>query len=405
MSKNIVFRFILTVITVTLFSGCYSTKRNFEYEIINNGKAVEITKYIGTRPNVRIPSRIKKLPVIVIGEKAFQYPPMIGEKMQSNNEWVGLPFLTNIHIPNSVTHIGKDAFSFNRLTNIVIPESIILIDKSAFFGSRLDKVTIGSNIIIEPLAFNSNRITSLKIDSNVKIGFNSFKNNNITSLTIGANVILDENYEVFDSELDSFLRSNSVKAGNYSYINDRWIFTPTSDEKQPKTSNQQNQSTSTTVERNQSSNPSNPTTNNVSTSTQQSSNNNSSNSPQIWKEVSTVIGDAILEREYTVITSAQFDRLYRQYNEMYTFANLIYYDVLEMGEGARVLSGTRPRFNSYYHLLVKEQTLAGGIVFLVYGHPNTGRMYIRYNPFAGTKIDSNEFINEYNRYIRWVNGE
>ena len=43
----------------------------YEYEIINNGKEVEITGYIGTETEIEIPEVIDGLPVTSIGNQAF----------------------------------------------------------------------------------------------------------------------------------------------------------------------------------------------------------------------------------------------------------------------------------------------------------------------------------------------
>lgn len=126
---------------------------------------------------------------------------------------------------------------------------------------------------------------------------------------------------------------------------------------------------------------------------------------QTWKEVADVIGKNTLERELTVISGTQFNRLLEQYGEMYKNVSITYDDVLVMGAGSRVLSGTRPVFNGYYCLLIKEQTLVGVVIILAYGHPNTGRMEIRFSPYFNTEFNSNEFWKQYNRYYDWVNEE
>jgi hypothetical protein len=70
---------------------------NFEYQIIESGTAVEITKYNGTSSIVTIPASIGSLPVTSIGTWAFA----------SNNTVV----LTSVQIPDTVTSIGEGAFS------------------------------------------------------------------------------------------------------------------------------------------------------------------------------------------------------------------------------------------------------------------------------------------------------
>src|SRR3712207_8208549 len=50
--------------------------------------------------------------------------------------------LTQVNIPDSVTHIGDYAFSHNRLTQVDIPDSVTHIGNCAFGYNRLTQVNI-----------------------------------------------------------------------------------------------------------------------------------------------------------------------------------------------------------------------------------------------------------------------
>ena len=126
---------------------------------------------------------------------------------------------------------------------------------------------------------------------------------------------------------------------------------------------------------------------------------------QTWTEVRQVWGGITFHREITVLTSEQFNRLRQQFGETTSFVNITYVDVLERGTLPRVISGTRPNFTGFYLLLIREETLAGIVNILAYGHPNTGRMEVRYNPFGGISVGSAEYTRLRNQFIRWVNGE
>jgi len=67
----------------------------------------------------------------------------------------GSHLLTSVVIGNSVTHIEEEAFSGNySLTGIVIPDSVTYIGDSAFWGTSLDEVTQQKILNINPNAFD-----------------------------------------------------------------------------------------------------------------------------------------------------------------------------------------------------------------------------------------------------------
>jgi hypothetical protein len=150
----------------------YNPESDFEVELINGGKAIMITNYIGDKLDINIPPKIKNLPVTYIGNNAFE-----GEKSINNSATffigkitsVAIPKsvtvigdyvfrgnqLTSVTIPNNVTSIGTGAFMLNQLTNITIPNSVTFIGGAAFVGSQLTSVTIGANVKLEGEAHTS----------------------------------------------------------------------------------------------------------------------------------------------------------------------------------------------------------------------------------------------------------
>ena len=128
----------------------------------DNYDGIVITGYIGSGGDVRIPSTINGIPVTAIGDLAFS--------REGPNEWtfwgrnltsVYIPdtvvhigwnafinnLLTCVTIPSSVTHIGGGAFSQNRLTSVIIPDSVIHIGLEAFANNYLSSVIIPNGII------------------------------------------------------------------------------------------------------------------------------------------------------------------------------------------------------------------------------------------------------------------
>jgi hypothetical protein len=101
---------------------------DFEASPQDGGKSVVITKYVGSKWEVRIPSKIQGLPVTHI--RGFS-----GKK------------LVSVNIPNSVTTIGDGAFSANQLTSVTIPNSVTHIGQGAFYSNeQLTSITIGNGV-------------------------------------------------------------------------------------------------------------------------------------------------------------------------------------------------------------------------------------------------------------------
>lgn len=74
--------------------------------------------------------------------------------------------MTSVIIPNSITEIGSEAFSYcTKLTSITIPDSVTEIDTDAFATcTSLASVTIGNsvaNIYMRAFAY-CNQLTSIK---------------------------------------------------------------------------------------------------------------------------------------------------------------------------------------------------------------------------------------------------
>jgi hypothetical protein len=163
----------LTILVMVMVSACnkYDPEKDFTVEPFDGGKSVVITGYVGTNWEVRIPSKIRKLPVTHIGENAFS---------EKN--------LTSVTIPNSVTNIGNHAFMNNQLTTITIPKSVIYL--SGFTGNRLTSITIPSSVTnIGFQAFGENKLTSVNIpDSVLHIEDYAFMDNQLTNVTIPGSV-------------------------------------------------------------------------------------------------------------------------------------------------------------------------------------------------------------------------
>ena len=123
MKKNMLFFAFFVGFAFSVFG---QSEKDFSYAIDISG--VIITKYNGTVQNVRIPERINGLPVVAIGDYAFDGTrPGVMPTVPSLDTKI-----TGVTIPNSITSIGEGAFANNRLTRVVIPNSVTYIGNNAF---------------------------------------------------------------------------------------------------------------------------------------------------------------------------------------------------------------------------------------------------------------------------------
>jgi len=171
------------------------------FDVVKKNGVIEITGYRGTMTDVVIPSAIDGMSVKTIGSFAFDR-----DKQHTK--------LTSVVIPNSITDIGKYAFSWNQLTNVVIPNSIITIGGSAFSNNQLTSISLPTTItFIGSGAFSGNQLTSITIPANVKLEYERGSQRGAFSNSYDTN------------SFDNFYEQNSKKAGTYTFRSNRTIQT------------------------------------------------------------------------------------------------------------------------------------------------------------------------------------
>lgn len=75
----------------------------------------------------------------------------------------------NLVIPEGITSIGENAFSYSELTNVTIPEGVTSIGERAFFCSRLENVSIPKGMkTIGESAFSNSKLTNVNIPEGVE---------------------------------------------------------------------------------------------------------------------------------------------------------------------------------------------------------------------------------------------
>jgi predicted Kef-type K+ transport protein len=191
--KTIVLFAIMATVTVSACAQQYDAEKDFEAYPNDDGKSVRIDDYLGSKWEIRIPPRIRNLPVTHIGYTAFAEKNLI-----------------SVVIPNSVTHIDERAFRNNKLTSVIIGNSVTEIERYAFAGNQLTNVIIPNSVTVIDEAFVKNKLTSVTIGNSVTGFWAAFAFNQLTSVTIPNSVIIIGNLSFAFNKLTSVTIGNSV---------------------------------------------------------------------------------------------------------------------------------------------------------------------------------------------------
>ena len=108
----------------------YTPERYFEYWVPSWGGSAQIDRYSSNGPkDVRIPKRLGGYPVTSI----FIYHDATGRNPIGSFQGRGL---TSVEIPDTVTWIQDNAFSWNKLKEVTIPASVTYVGRAAFWGNQ-----------------------------------------------------------------------------------------------------------------------------------------------------------------------------------------------------------------------------------------------------------------------------
>ena len=194
----------------------------FNYQVTDEG--IVIQKYTGMDPNPRIEREYNGIPVIKIGQFAFEKCIYL-EKLDipesithiEKGAFYGCQHLTSITLPNSVKRIGDYAFSgCSCLTTITVPNNVKQIGACAFTDcSSLITVTIPENVtVIASGTFeNCKKLTSIIIPEHVQaIREFAFKGcESLISISIPKSVTMIEGFAfAYCTHLVSITIPNSV---------------------------------------------------------------------------------------------------------------------------------------------------------------------------------------------------
>ena len=190
---------MLIALSAGPLSACayyYDIKTEGDFEYVNHRSyGVTVTEYTGNETEVVIPEKLGGKPVIAIGDYAF-YSDSI----------------TSVTLPESVTIIGQEAFSYLKKLSSINLEHIECIGPCAFSGTSLESVSLNSAKTIYYGAFwgcQSLKSVSLP-DSLRKI------NNSVFSGCYALETVNLENLEVIGAY--AFCNNKALKSINLKSI-------------------------------------------------------------------------------------------------------------------------------------------------------------------------------------------
>ena len=136
--KKVILSFLLvSVLAFAVFGQTPNSPNDFQIANSSLG-GVRITKYVGTRQDVVIPSTIDGMRVTEIGARSFY-----GNLVASDRIAVRI---TSVVFPNTLVAIGNAAFSGQPLTSISLPSSLRRIRTQAFYGTSFSSVVIPNGV-------------------------------------------------------------------------------------------------------------------------------------------------------------------------------------------------------------------------------------------------------------------
>ena len=156
----------------------------FTYSFIDEG--IELTGCVDECPSVLvIPEEIDGYVVVSIGDWAF-YVPEEGDA--GYDEFAGT--FTALTLPNTITYIGRRAFSGNPISSLTIPNSVREIGVGAFDRCAIETLVIEDGVLyLREGAFYNNSLTNVIIpESVIEIGKTVFYRNMLTEITIPKSV-------------------------------------------------------------------------------------------------------------------------------------------------------------------------------------------------------------------------
>jgi GH24 family phage-related lysozyme (muramidase) len=153
-------------------SMAYAKKTAEDFTYYETQYGAVITRWEGDATRVRVPAELGGAPV---------------KGLYSDSDGVfNRKRLVAVQLPDTLSFIGRDSFSYNELSSVTFPSGLTYIEDYAFSSNKIAALTIPAGVTYIGMgAFSNNSLTALSIPGSVKIiGTNAFGFNALASLTI-----------------------------------------------------------------------------------------------------------------------------------------------------------------------------------------------------------------------------
>ncbi|MEG1301748.1 MAG: leucine-rich repeat domain-containing protein [Erysipelotrichaceae bacterium] len=144
-----------------------------QFTVSATASGITIVSYIGTNTEVVVPAIINELPVIKIGENAFERKSM-----------------QKVNLPSTIVSIGASAFANNQLNYFFSPLQLTMIGDNAFANNKITSVSIGQKVeAIGTNAFKNNNLATIDTVNTKTIGVNAFYMNSLVDIKIRKSMV------------------------------------------------------------------------------------------------------------------------------------------------------------------------------------------------------------------------
>lgn len=138
---------------------------------------ITLTKYMGSKTDVTVPTELDGLPVTEIGAGCFAESAVVSVTVPDSvivieaGAFAKCAALTSVTLPEKMLYVGPQAFAeCTSLKEITLPAAgVTEYSASLLMGSAVEKVTIPEGVeIVPPSAFFASNLTEITLPSTIK---------------------------------------------------------------------------------------------------------------------------------------------------------------------------------------------------------------------------------------------